>query len=256
MHPQIADAFARLPDYLGGHVAVSLTALALGLAVSLPLALALGAPAGTARQLLLAVASVVQTIPGPCAARAVLPAAARHRGADRAGVRRRLLGARLSAVGAGARALLHAAGAAEHHHRARRRRSRRQAGRARRRHDAAAVAVHGRAAARAAGHHGRHPHRRGLGDRHRDAVDADRADQPRQLHLHRPADAELGVRAVRLRRRGGAGARGRSIAGADGKRTWRARKRRRVAAGALGTACCIAVAALAPGLVAARARPT
>ena len=39
MYPQIADAFARLPDYLGGHVTVSLTALALGLAVSLPLAL-------------------------------------------------------------------------------------------------------------------------------------------------------------------------------------------------------------------------
>ena len=49
MHPQIADAFARLPDYLGGHVAVSLTALALGLAVSLPLALLSRAPAGAAQ---------------------------------------------------------------------------------------------------------------------------------------------------------------------------------------------------------------
>ena len=64
MHPQIADAFARLPDYLGGHVAVSLTALALGLAVSLPLALALRAPAKVARRCCSAFASVVQTIPG------------------------------------------------------------------------------------------------------------------------------------------------------------------------------------------------
>ena len=40
MHSQVTEAFARLPDYLGGHVAVSLTALALGLALSLPLAVA------------------------------------------------------------------------------------------------------------------------------------------------------------------------------------------------------------------------
>ena len=49
-------------------------------------------------------------------------------------------------------------------------------------------------------------HRRRVGDRHGDALDADRPDQPRQLHLRRAADAELGVRAVRLRRCGGAGA--------------------------------------------------
>src|SRR5688572_27217879 len=36
---RIADAFARLPDYLGSHVLVSVAALALGLAVSLPLAI-------------------------------------------------------------------------------------------------------------------------------------------------------------------------------------------------------------------------
>ena len=149
-------------------------------------------------------------------------------------VRRRLLRARLPAVGAGADALQHAAGAAEHHHRPARRRSGDQRGRARRRHDAAAIAVHGRAAAGAAGDHGRHPHRRGLGDRHRDAVDADRPDQPRQLHLHRPADAELGVRAVRLRRRGGVRAAGRSAAGADRERRCTRRKRARVVAGGLG----------------------
>jgi osmoprotectant transport system permease protein len=60
---QIAEAFARLPAYLSGHVAVSLTALALGLAISLPLAfLSLRRPG--LRRLLLGAASVVQTIPG------------------------------------------------------------------------------------------------------------------------------------------------------------------------------------------------
>ena len=73
----------------------------------------------------------------------------------------------------------------------------------------------GRIAAGAAGDDGGHPHRGGLGDRHRHAVDADRPDQPRQLHLCRAANPELGVRAVRLRRRRPARARGRSIAGAD-----------------------------------------
>ena len=37
---RVADALARLPDYLGSHVLVSITALALGLGVSLPLAIA------------------------------------------------------------------------------------------------------------------------------------------------------------------------------------------------------------------------
>ena len=61
--PRIADAFARLPDYLGGHVLVSMTALILGLAVSLPLAvLSMRRPA--LRRGLLAIASVAQTIPG------------------------------------------------------------------------------------------------------------------------------------------------------------------------------------------------
>jgi osmoprotectant transport system permease protein len=63
LDPRIADALARLPDYLGSHVLVSVTALALGLAVSLPLALAARRRAAL-RGLLLAVASVAQTIPG------------------------------------------------------------------------------------------------------------------------------------------------------------------------------------------------
>jgi osmoprotectant transport system permease protein len=61
--PRINEALARLPDFLGGHVLVSVTALALGLAVSLPLALwARRRPAW--RGVLLAAASVVQTVPG------------------------------------------------------------------------------------------------------------------------------------------------------------------------------------------------
>jgi osmoprotectant transport system permease protein len=60
---RIAEAFARLPDYLAGHVVVSMTALTLGLAVSLPLAL-LSMRRPALRNLLLAIASVVQTVPG------------------------------------------------------------------------------------------------------------------------------------------------------------------------------------------------
>jgi osmoprotectant transport system substrate-binding protein/osmoprotectant transport system permease protein len=61
--PRFADAFARLPDYLGSHVQVSITALALGLGISLPLAIA-SVRRPVLRGALLAVASVVQTIPG------------------------------------------------------------------------------------------------------------------------------------------------------------------------------------------------
>jgi osmoprotectant transport system permease protein len=61
--PRIADALARLPDYLGSHVLVSITALALGLGVSLPLAV-VAARRPALRGLLLAATSIVQTIPG------------------------------------------------------------------------------------------------------------------------------------------------------------------------------------------------
>ncbi len=218
MSPQLAEAFARLPAYLGGHVAVSVTAL-LARACDQPAAgAARHPPSGACATSASGYRQRRADDPEPRAAGAVLSAAARPRGAVRTLVRRGLLRARLPAVGAGADALLHAAGAAEHHHRSQWRRSRHQGGRARRRHDAAAIARHGRAAAGAAGDHGRHPHRRDLGDRRRHAVDADRPDEPRQLHLHRPADAELGVRAVRLRRGGGVRAARRSTPGADGSR--------------------------------------
>ena len=194
-----------------------MTALALGLAVSFPLAiLSMRRPA--LRRILLAVASVVQTIPGLALLALFYPLLLAL-----AALTERMFGFGFSALGFLPSVLALAlysmlpvlrntiTGLRGH-------RSGGDRGRARRRHDAAAVAVDGRTAAGAAGDHGRHPHRRGLGDRHRDALDADRADEPRQLHLHRPADAELGVRAVRLRRRGAAGARGRSVAGADGNR--------------------------------------
>jgi osmoprotectant transport system permease protein len=60
---RLTDALARLPDYLGSHVLVSITALAIGLGVSLPLAIA-SRQHPVLRGALLAVASVFQTIPG------------------------------------------------------------------------------------------------------------------------------------------------------------------------------------------------
>ncbi len=60
---RLAEAFARLPDYLGSHVLVSITALALGLGISLPLAIA-SRQRPLLRAVLLTLASVVQTIPG------------------------------------------------------------------------------------------------------------------------------------------------------------------------------------------------
>jgi osmoprotectant transport system permease protein len=61
--PRLVEALARLPDYLGGHVLVSVSALALGIAVSFPLAL-LARKRALLRAALLAVASITQTIPG------------------------------------------------------------------------------------------------------------------------------------------------------------------------------------------------
>ena len=61
--PRWSEALAHLPDYLGNHVRVSVTALALGLAVSLPMAIvARNRP--VLRGALLGLASIVQTVPG------------------------------------------------------------------------------------------------------------------------------------------------------------------------------------------------
>ena len=207
--PRWGEALGHLPDYLGNHVRVSVTALALGLLVSLPLAIAVRNRRVAARRAARARQHRADRA-GTGAAGAVLSAAAGARGAVAVMVRLWLFRVRIPAGGAGAGALFDAAGAAQHHHRPAGRRARDPRSGAGRRHDAAAIAVHGGIAAGAAGHDGGHPHRGGLGDRHRDAVDADRPDQPRQLHLCGAADPELGVRAVRLPCRRGAGA-GRSI---------------------------------------------
>jgi osmoprotectant transport system permease protein len=61
--PRWAEALGHLPDYLGNHVRVSVTALVLGLWVSLPLAIA-ARNHRFARGALLGLASIVQTVPG------------------------------------------------------------------------------------------------------------------------------------------------------------------------------------------------
>ena len=60
---RFSEALARLPDYLGSHVLVSVTALAIGLGTSLPLAI-IATRRPLLRAGLLGVASVIQTIPG------------------------------------------------------------------------------------------------------------------------------------------------------------------------------------------------
>ncbi|MDB5655461.1 MAG: transporter permease, partial [Tardiphaga sp.] len=61
--PRWSEALGHLPDYLGNHVRVSVTALALGLVISLPLAI-LSRRRPVLRGTLLGLASVVQTVPG------------------------------------------------------------------------------------------------------------------------------------------------------------------------------------------------
>src|SRR3954449_2523469 len=61
--PRWGGAPGHLPDYLGNHVRVSVTALALGLLISLPLAI-LSRHRPVLRGALLGLASIVQTVPG------------------------------------------------------------------------------------------------------------------------------------------------------------------------------------------------
>jgi osmoprotectant transport system permease protein len=61
--PRWGEALTHLSDYLGNHVRVSVTALALGLVVSLPLAIA-ARNRPLFRGALLGIASVVQSVPG------------------------------------------------------------------------------------------------------------------------------------------------------------------------------------------------
>jgi osmoprotectant transport system permease protein len=61
--PRLSEALGHLADYLGNHVRVSVTALALGLLLSLPLAI-LARDRPVLRTTLLGLASIVQTVPG------------------------------------------------------------------------------------------------------------------------------------------------------------------------------------------------
>ena len=113
--PRSHEALGHLPDYLGSHVRVSVTALALGLAISLPLALvARNRP--VLRSTLLGLASIVQTMPGLALLALFYPLLLALVGArEWFGVG--FSGTRILAGGAGARALFDAAGAAQHRHR-------------------------------------------------------------------------------------------------------------------------------------------
>ena len=62
LDPRLSDALAHLPDYLGAHVLLSVSALALGTAVSLPLAIACLRSKRLAG-VILGLAAVIQTIP-------------------------------------------------------------------------------------------------------------------------------------------------------------------------------------------------
>ena len=63
MDENVAAALRLLPDYLGQHVVLSACALGLGVVISLPLAV-LAARRPAVRWPVLAVASLIQTIPG------------------------------------------------------------------------------------------------------------------------------------------------------------------------------------------------
>ncbi|MDZ4374592.1 MAG: ABC transporter permease/substrate-binding protein [Phenylobacterium sp.] len=62
MNPRLAEALTLLPDYLGWHVLLSASALALGVVISVPLAVA-AARSPRVRWPALAIASLIQTIP-------------------------------------------------------------------------------------------------------------------------------------------------------------------------------------------------
>ena len=63
LDPRFSEALQHLPDYLGSHLRVSLVALALGCGISFPLAL-VARKRPLLRSTLLALASIVQTVPG------------------------------------------------------------------------------------------------------------------------------------------------------------------------------------------------
>ena len=62
MSEQLVECFHELPDYLGGQMLLSVTALALGLAISVPLGIAASRRPKLA-EVTLGVAGVIQTVP-------------------------------------------------------------------------------------------------------------------------------------------------------------------------------------------------
>ena len=62
MDERLGELFKQLPDFLGGHMLLSLAALAAGLAISLPLGIAASRRPRFA-ELTLAVAGIIQTVP-------------------------------------------------------------------------------------------------------------------------------------------------------------------------------------------------
>ncbi len=63
MNSNLAERWAELPDYLSGHLLLSLAALGVGLAISLPLGV-FSAPRPRLSAFVLNIASIIQTIPG------------------------------------------------------------------------------------------------------------------------------------------------------------------------------------------------
>ena len=115
--PRWNEALGHLPDYLGNHVRVSVTALALGLVISFPLALA-ARNRPVLRSMIFGFASIVQTMPGLALLALFYPLLLKLS----ATMTSRWFSLGFSAFGflpavLRVRALFDASGAAQHHHR-------------------------------------------------------------------------------------------------------------------------------------------
>ncbi len=200
MDERLAAAWRVAPGYLAQHVLLSVCALALGFAISLPLAVAASRSAAV-RWPSLFVASLIQTIPSLALLALFYPLllALSALGQSWFGHGFQALGFLPSLLALTLYSMLPILRNGVDRHHGRRRRGRRSG--ARHGHDRPAAPAAGRTAAGGAGDHGGRANRGGVDDRRGDAGHPDRPDFARQLHLPGPADRELGVRAVRLRRR-------------------------------------------------------
>ncbi len=215
----MSEQLALLPGYLTAHLQLTLIALLHRHLVSVPLGI-LVTRVRWLEQPVLGVASVIQTIPSLALLAVMVPVLAAS-GCQSIGFLPAFIGLTLYSVLPilrntvtgidGVDPALHRGGA-------------------RRGHDAVAAAAARGAAPGHAGDHRRHAHLDGLGRGHRDAVDAGRRHEPRQLHLQRPADAQLHGGARRLRRCRGAGPGARRPGPNRSRSAMRDRRRRRVVA--------------------------